>query len=70
MILKAIFGRKKIKTSSPSAESKVIDLFEKRNQYVEKQLANCMKEIQQLMSRQKQALSTPPKIKVILKPVV
>ncbi len=48
----------------PATQSKIVDFINQQNRRVEKQLANCMKEIQQLMALKKHKLPRLDTIKV------
>jgi len=67
MILQGLFGRHA--TSKPreiQKNSNVVDFIETTDRRVKKQLASCMRDIQQLMLRQKAELKQKTKVKVTL----
>lgn len=69
MILKGLFGHRTTQTTETPIKSNIINFVEKADLKIQKQLANCMKDIQQLMLRKKVELKPKMKIKVTLQPV-
>jgi hypothetical protein len=65
VVLKRFFGQNS-PSIAPRSASTVVHLTDRSNQRVEKQLAKCMKEIQQLMVEKRNVLKTDSKIKVVL----
>jgi len=65
VVLKRLFGQNS-PSITPRSTSTVVHLTDRRDQRIEKQLAKCMKEIQQMMVEKRNTLKTDSKIKVVL----
>lgn len=65
-LLKDFFVRNQGKASLPAAdtETKVVSFLDKKNQRIERQLADCMKEIQRNMAQNRSQKSPQSRVKI------
>lgn len=66
MILKGLFGRNAIQSNRVQNNSNIVNFIERADLRIQKQLAHCMKDIQQLMAHQKAELKQKIRVKVKL----
>ena len=66
MVLKGLFGRRPVKPRITQDKSNLVNLNEKADLRIQKQLASCMKDIQRLMLHQKAELKQKTKVRVTL----